>query len=64
MILTTNIDKAIKICQAERKMRDYVFRGDYERRRRKVQQMDFVIDMLEQCKKELCKEPQQELFRG
>jgi hypothetical protein len=64
MILTTNIDKAIKICQTERKMRDYVFRGDYEKRRRKVQQMDFVIELLEQCKKELSSEAQQELFKG
>jgi len=64
MILTTNIDKAIKICQAERKMREYVFRSDYEKRRRKVQQMDFVIDILNQCKKELCSESQQELFTG
>jgi hypothetical protein len=64
MILITNIDKAIKICQAERSMRERVFHSDYEKRRRKIQQMDFVIGLLEQCKKELGSEPQQELFKG
>jgi hypothetical protein len=64
MILTTNIDKAIKICQAERKMRDNVFQMDQEKRRREIKKMDFVIEILEECKKELSSESQQEFFTG
>ena len=57
----SQIEKAKKICQNELKMREYVFRNDYMKRQRKVKEMQFVIDVLNECEK-LLPEEQGALF--
>jgi hypothetical protein len=52
----SQIEKAKKICQNELKMRDYVFRNDYMKRQRKVKEMQYVIDVLNECEKLLPEE--------
>ena len=57
----TDIEKAKKICQAELKMRDYVFRKDSIKRKNKMKEMQYVIDTLDKCEK-LLPEEQKLLF--
>ena len=50
------IEKAKKICQAELKMREYVFRNDSIKRKKKVADIQYVISVLKECEKLLPKE--------
>ena len=53
-----DIEKAKVICRAERRMRDRVFRRDPEKQRRKVEEMNFVIGVLDRCELEIFGEEQ------
>ncbi len=55
------IEKAKKICQAELKMREYVFRNDSIKRKKKVADMQYVISVLNEYEK-LLPEEQKLLF--
>ena len=48
-----DVDKAISILKAERAMRENVFKRDYQKKTRKVEEMNLVITLLRNYKKEL-----------
>ena len=56
-----HIEKALHICRDELKMREHVFRKDPMKRKKKTEEMQYVIKVLKECE-ELCIEEQKELF--
>lgn len=50
------IERVRKICEDELAMREHVFRKDYIKRQRKTKEMKYVIDVLNQCEKEIADE--------
>ena len=57
----SDIEKAKKICKEELKMRDIVFKNDWVKRKKKMAEMQYVIDTLDKCEK-LLPEEQKLLF--
>lgn len=47
------MDRALKICRAEKAMRENVFRNDYTKKNLKVAEMEFVMKLLRNYKKTL-----------
>lgn len=58
-----DLERAKKICRAERRMRELVFKNDREKRESKTEEMDHVIKVLNWCEGELFFEDQT-LFGG
>lgn len=48
--LKTKYTEAVKTVKAERKMREWVFRGDADKMAKKVAEMDTLLDTLEEMK--------------
>lgn len=46
-----DVEAGIRICKAERSMREHVFRNDTTKRKKKVAEMDVVICLLRNYKK-------------
>jgi len=57
----SHIEQALHICHEELKMREYVFRNDSRKRKKKTEEMQYVINVLKECEN-LCIEEQKELF--
>ena len=57
----THIEKAKKICREELKMREYVFQNNGLKREKKVKEMEYVINILNECVR-LLPEEQRSLF--
>ncbi len=53
MDYTEDADRALSICRTEKTMRENVFRNDYNKRKMKVAEMDFVIGLLRNYKRTL-----------
>ena len=53
MDYTEDVDKAISILKTERLMREKVFKNDYRKKTRKVEEMNLVINMLRNYKRKL-----------